>query len=142
MTLLLRPPREADLESLFEHQADPAVKAMAEHPGRNREAFFTHMRQTVLPGPGIFRVIEEDGVVVGNVVSWPSDERWWLGYVLAPSAWGRGVASWAVKTFLPLAPRPLFADVAVKNLASQRVLEKHGFRRVATHPEGVEYRLD
>lgn len=139
--LRLRPLEEADLELLFHIQADPAVKAMAEHPGRERDAFFKHMREVVMPGPGVFRVIEEHGQLVGNVVTWPVQGQWWLGYVLARSAWGRGIASWAVQAFLPEAPRPLFADVAVANVGSQRVLEKQGFQRIKSTPDGVEFRL-
>lgn len=141
---VLREATDADLEALFVHQADPSVKAMADHPGREREAFFVHMRTKVLGQPNsILQIIDVGGVVTGNVVSWLHEGQWNLGYVLGPAWWGKGLASWAVERFLgTMRKRPLFADVARHNVGSQRVLEKNGFVRVGEHSNGIDYRLE
>ncbi|MFO0597704.1 MAG: GNAT family N-acetyltransferase [Myxococcaceae bacterium] len=140
----LRPVVDADLEALFHHQAHPEVKALAEHPGRDRDAFFVHMRERVMNRPdALFDVIELDGgVIAGNVCAWAADGKWWLGYLLGREFWGRGLATAAVRAFLPtVTARPLFADVAKANVPSQHVLEKCGFQRIAEHPNGFEYEL-
>jgi RimJ/RimL family protein N-acetyltransferase len=141
--MILREATDADLETLFEHQAHPEVKALAEHPGRERDAFFLHMKTRVLGFPGnTFKVIEVDGRVAGNVCSWHHDGHLLLGYVLGREWWGKGLASRAVAEFLKLVTeRPIFADVAKANRPSQRVLEKNGFQRVAERDDGFDYEL-
>jgi RimJ/RimL family protein N-acetyltransferase len=61
-----------------------------------------------------------------------------IGYGIAPSAQGRGVASEAVVLLIELAMRSgagaLVAETSADNVASQRVLARNGF--------GVETRTD
>ncbi len=61
----------------------------------------------------------------------------WIGYSLAPSAWGQGFAtescSWLVADLPPrYALRELLATVDVRNAKSISLLERLGFERVAT----------
>jgi RimJ/RimL family protein N-acetyltransferase len=61
-----------------------------------------------------------------------------IGYGVAASRRRRGYAKAAVTAILASARRDpsiqdVFADTAVDNLASQRVLEKNGFERVGAH---------
>lgn len=140
----LRECTDADLETLFEHQAHPEVKALAEHPGRERDAFYLHMKTKVLGYPGnTFLVIDVDGAVAGNVCAWHQDGKLWVGYLLGREWWGRGLASRAVAEMLAvhLKERPAFADVAKANLPSQRVLEKNGFVRIGERDDGFDYEL-
>lgn len=70
-----------------------------------------------------------------------------LGYVLAESCWGQGFATEVVEGFLSKwdAVRPdaqLLAGVTTDNSASQRVLEKTGFRRCDEHEGVLTYRRD
>ena len=52
-------------------------------------------------------------------------------YWLGRSFWGRGIASAALALFLAELPvRPLFGRAAATNVASLRVLERSGFRRI------------
>ena len=44
--------------------------------------------------------------------------------------WGKGIATQALTDFLKLESRPLHAHVAKTNIASIRVLEKCGFKRI------------
>jgi RimJ/RimL family protein N-acetyltransferase len=51
-----------------------------------------------------------------------------VGYWIGREFWGRGVASEALRQFVAeIEERPLYAYVAVTNVASARVLEKAGF---------------
>jgi RimJ/RimL family protein N-acetyltransferase len=90
-----------------------------------------------------------DGVVAGYVVSWDHGRMRLLGYWVARSFWGRGVATAAVSKFVTQEKaRPLHAYVAAENIGSIRVLVKCGFRVVGDLVRGADgvdeylYRLD
>jgi RimJ/RimL family protein N-acetyltransferase len=143
----LRPATEADLESFYQHQADPVAADMAAFPSRDREAHFAHWRTRVFPNPdNIAFTVLADGAVAGNVVSWIDDEHGRLvGYWLGRDFWGRGIATEALRQFIAeVTDRPLYAYVATNNVGSARVLEKAGFTTVgdviAGH-DGVDERL-
>jgi RimJ/RimL family protein N-acetyltransferase len=130
VTVSLRPVTEADLDSFYEHQADPEAIAMAAMPSREREAHRAHWRQSLAEESGLARTIVCDGEVAGHIVSFMRDgagDRE-VGYWIARSHWGRGVATAALAAFLlEEERRPLVAHVAVHNPGSRRVLEKCGF---------------
>jgi len=95
------------------------------------------------------QVVERaSGAVVGGIgFSGPPDEgEVEVGYGIVPSRRGRGYATEAVQSMVSMAwADPAVTAVAastdVGNVASQRVLEKAGFRRVAATGE-FRYRLD
>jgi RimJ/RimL family protein N-acetyltransferase len=126
--VLLRKVTDGDLSILFEHQLDPEAVRMAAFPSREREAFMTHWAN-ILGDPAVeARAIVFEGRVAGNIVSWEQDGAREVGYWIGREHWGKGVATEALRQFLPLDPtRPLFAHVARQNVASIRVLEKCGF---------------
>ena len=130
MTVSLRAVEPSDLEAFYEQQADPASVAMAAVPARERDYHFRHWHAVLADGNANVRTIVVDGAVAGHVVSFVRDgkgERE-VGYWIASSLWGRGIASAALAAFLAEEPRrPLIATVAAHNPASVRVLEKCGF---------------
>jgi RimJ/RimL family protein N-acetyltransferase len=150
--VILREVRESDFEALYEQQADPEAIAMAAVPARDREACFAHWREVLADDTGLVRAIEVDGECVGHVVSFLRDgvEPREVGYWLARSHWGRGIASAALAELLRQETRrPLIATVVTHNPGSRRVLEKCGFTLTETVPDakgdGVEewhFRLD
>ncbi len=130
MTVTLRPVTEADLEAFYEQQADPESVRLAAVPARSRGEHFPHWRAALANAATLVRTIDVDGENAGHIVSFRRDgvgDRE-VGYWLARSQWGRGVATEAVTQFLELETRrPLIAHVATHNPASRRVLEKCGF---------------
>lgn len=120
---------ESDLEAIFVHQSDPIANQLAQFPPRDREAFFKHWHQNILGQVNVLpRAIVVDGKFVGNIGHWQSDGQALIGYWIDREYWGKGIATQTLAQFLPLVSlRPLFAHVAKHNLASQRVLLKHGF---------------
>ena len=72
--------------------------------------------------------------MAGNIVCFPgphSGNRE-LGYWLGREYWNQGIATDAVRQFLPLIDeRPLYAHAAADNFASIRVLEKCGFTHLS-----------
>ncbi len=130
--LMLRDVIESDLPIFFEHQQEPEANEMAAFPAREREAFMTHWRTKILGGSGNrATAIVVDGCVVGNILSWNQDDMRLVGYWIGRAHWGKGFASSALSELVAKyeTSRPLHAFVAVKNVASIRVLEKCGFRR-------------
>lgn len=70
-----------------------------------------------------------------------------IGYGLVPHSWGNGYATEAVHALIELCRtrsdvRSLAADTDHDNFASQRVLEKSGFRRVRRDRDLIYYELD
>jgi RimJ/RimL family protein N-acetyltransferase len=130
MTIQLREVEDADLDVLFEHQADPVAAEMAAFPSRDRARFDAHWAKIRLDETTILRAIVVDGLVAGGLTSWLGDGRRLVGYWIGRDHWGRGVATRALGQFVREVPdRPLYAYVAAHNTGSRRVLEKCGFRR-------------
>lgn len=121
-----------DLPVFFQHQLDPEATRMAAFAPRDRDAFMSHWTNRVLGDPSVVaRTVLVDGEVAGNVVCWEQAGRRLVGYWIGRSHWGRGVATKALSAFVELVPeRPLHAHVAVRNVASIRVLQKCGFTAV------------
>jgi RimJ/RimL family protein N-acetyltransferase len=140
VTVRLRPVVEADLEAFYEQQADPESVELARVPPRDRAEHFPHWRAALANASTFVRTIEVDGECVGHVVGFLRDGLGdvEVGYWIARSQWGRGVASEGLAQFLALERRrPLVAHVATHNLASRRVLEKCGFTVEALVPDAL-----
>jgi RimJ/RimL family protein N-acetyltransferase len=133
----LRETVDADLPSLFEHQADPEASAMAAFPSRTWDAFVEHEAKIRADAVTITRTIVADGEVVGSIASWQADGERDVGYWIGRAHWGKGMASAALRAFLHVdRTRPLSAHVAEHNVVSRRVLEKCGF--VIDHEERAD----
>jgi RimJ/RimL family protein N-acetyltransferase len=127
----LRPIEGQDLPALFHHQQDAQAYAMAGRPPRDWSDFLQHWNK-VLADPGVTQsALLVDERVAGYLVCWTQGEQRLVGYWLGREYWGKGFASRALTLFLDLVEhRPLWAQVASGNRASQRVLEKCGFQPV------------
>jgi RimJ/RimL family protein N-acetyltransferase len=141
MEVTLRRFELSDVDAMMTWASDLEVAAFCRwEPYASTESVLAYLRDTVLPHSW-FRAIclSGDGEArpVGTVSLEPTADacRGELGYVLARSHWGQGVATAAVR-------RALAADfgeveglarvealVDVDNAASHRVVEKAGFRR-------------
>jgi RimJ/RimL family protein N-acetyltransferase len=87
------------------------------------------------------RVIVVDDEVAGTIGSWGDSGEREITYWIGRSHWGKGIATGALNAFLAVErSRPLHARVAYDNVASRRVLEKCGFRVVATERGHAEAR--
>lgn len=89
--------------------------------------------ETYRDAPRLFAVLADDEFAgyLGCLQS--AGRHWFLNYWLARPYWGKGIASAAVGAFIDNLPDdlkglPLYAQVADGNPASERVLEKHGFK--------------
>jgi RimJ/RimL family protein N-acetyltransferase len=112
-------------------EVGPAVADPADHSWGQRQVV-ERASGLVVGGIGFFGPPRESGEVE-------------IGYGIVPSRQGRGLATEALLTMLAMAwadPRvtAVVAGTDPGNTASQRVLEKAGFRRTATGGE-FRYRL-
>ena len=127
MKVTIRDVRPSDLPIFFEQQRDPVAVRMAAFFSRDREAFDAHWAKLLANPECLIQTIEHEGEVAGNVGSWDSEGRRYVGYWLGQPFWGKGIATKALAQFLKLDVRPLVAQVAKTNIGSRRVLEKCGF---------------
>lgn len=104
---------------------------MAAFPSRERAAFDAHWANNILGEPtAVMQTILFGERVAGYIGSWFQDGARLVGYWIGREYWGNGVATEALARLLQVVTtRPLHAHVAVRNVASMRVLEKCGFRR-------------
>lgn len=136
----LREVVEADLEVFFQQEQDPEALRRSRFAPRERGAFMAHWTTRVLGDPAVFvRTIAVDGEPAGNIVAWWEQQRRFLGYWLGRRYWGRGIGSEALRLFLRLErTRPIYADPVAGNVASVRLVEKHGFEPVETARHGSD----
>jgi RimJ/RimL family protein N-acetyltransferase len=144
MQCVLREVRDEDLAVLFEQWADPVAAHMAaftppDH--MDRDAFERRWSRIRADENAIARAILVDGEVAGTISSWGDPSEREVTYWIGRSYWGKGIATGALNEFLSVDPtRPMHARVASDNVASRRVLEKCGFRVVATERGFAEAR--
>ena len=136
MQCALREVRDEDLAVLFGQWADPVATRMAAFTAPDHmdpDAFERRWSRLRADATVINRAIVVDGEVAGTIGSWGDPGEREITYWIGRSYWGRGVATCALNAFLTVdLSRPLRARVAYDNVASQRVLEKCGFRVIAT----------
>jgi RimJ/RimL family protein N-acetyltransferase len=145
MGLTLREVRDEDLPLLFEQWADPVAVQMAAFTApdhMDRDAFERRWSRLRADETVLTRVIVvDDDDVAGTIGSWGDSGEREVTYWIGRSYWGKGIATDALNAFLAVErSRPLHARVASDNVASRRVLEKCGFRVVATERGFAEAR--
>lgn len=135
--ITLRPVIEADLPILFQQQLDPEAAALSAYPSKDRGEFMRHWEGILRDNNVTARTIVYKGKVAGHIICWKEskyEQR--IGYWIGREFWKRGIASAAVAEFLVIVRnRPLYAEVANRNLGSKRVLEKNEFELL---DEGVK----
>ena len=144
MRCVLREVRDEDLAVLFEQWADPVAVHMAAFTAPDHmdwDAFERRWSRLRADETVLAKVIAVDDDVAGTIGSWGDSGEREVTYWIGRSYWGKGIATDALKAFLAIdRSRPLHARVASDNVASRRVLEKCGFRVVATERGFAEAR--
>lgn len=126
--IILRPVIASDLPILFAQQLEPEAVAMAEYPAKDKGEFMRHWEGILKNKSILARTIIYKEKIAGHMISWKEKYEQQVGYWLGREYWGKGIASAALAEFLDqIKIRPLYAHVAIHNIASRRVLEKCGF---------------
>jgi RimJ/RimL family protein N-acetyltransferase len=93
----------------------------------------------------MFFVEKKDGTKLGNIANFLTGHFWEIGYVMTPEERGKGYCSEAVKImvdylFLSKDMVRIQAATDVRNVASQKVLEKVGFKKEGTIRKSAFFR--
>jgi RimJ/RimL family protein N-acetyltransferase len=131
----LRDLDDDDLDAIFEMMRDrPAVEmaAFTAADPDDRDAFDAWItRERAAPEVATY-VVTENGGFAGTAALFSVEGDREVTYWIARHAWGRGVATEALRILVSReAERPLFARVAAHNAASLAVLAKVGFTEVS-----------
>jgi RimJ/RimL family protein N-acetyltransferase len=141
-TVTLREVVEGDISIFFRHQSDPVAAQMAQVAARDEAAYVARWTRLLADTTVATKTVLVDGTVAGHVVSFNGDGLRELGYWLGREFWGQGITSAAVHQYLAVErQRPLFAIVAEHNVASRRILKRHGFRESSAKDHVLHYRL-
>jgi len=152
--LLLRPVTQADVDGVLAYRSREDVATYLSRGPLTRAEVVERVDSDTAraadghPEPLLGLVVEQDGAVVGDAMVRfePDDNGMWvgvLGYTISPEHAGGGLATEVARELVRLCFADLHvamvtADVFVPHVASQRVLEKAGLRRVAEKPAGSE----
>jgi RimJ/RimL family protein N-acetyltransferase len=153
--LLLRPPRPDDAQAIFDrYSSSPEVTRWLSWP-RHRDLdetlrFIAWSDQQWIQWPaGPLLILERladgaEGRLLGATgLAFTAPARASTGYLLAPDAWGQGLATEALGAMVSLAPalgvRYLAAFCQAHHVASAHVLEKCNFTRCALLRRHTEF---
>ena len=141
--LVLREPTTADAVQILVFRGDPEVQRFNDEPlcdVAEAEAFVDFLRSGCAADQRRHWAIWYEGIVVGlmGLHSWHHHHRRAeLGYDMARSHWGRGIALEAGRAvitfgFGPMALHRIEAHTIADNHRSVRLLERLGFQREGT----------
>ena len=135
----LRDIDDDDLDAIFEMMRDAdaiALAAFTADDPDDREAFDAWIARNRAADGVLYLVVTENGGFAGSIASFTVDGDREVTYWLARHAWGRGIATEAVRLLISREPeRPLFARAAAHNIGSIAVLEKNGFTEVSRNTD-------
>jgi RimJ/RimL family protein N-acetyltransferase len=135
--IILRDVLMSDLPIFFEQQLDPEANQMAAFSAKDptdHDTFMAKWTRILGNKATIVQTILIDEQVAGSVSTWTDEElggpeiTYWIG----KSYWGQGIATRALSEFLHthVKGRPLYGRAVHDNIASLRILEKCGFKRI------------
>lgn len=131
----LRDLDDDDLDAVFEMMRDPEGVAMAAFTAADpddRAAFDAWIARQRADPDVLCLVVTENGGFAGTAAVFTVDGDREVSFWIARHAWGRGVATEALRLLISREPeRPLFARAAAHNVGSIAVLTKVGFTEVS-----------
>ncbi len=147
--LLIRRLREEDINTMFQIRSDQtAMKYVGKPLAKSIDdvtPLFDMINKNIAENEGVSWAVElkATGKMIGQFGFWRIDKqhhRGEIGYMFLPEHFGKGYASEAFKPimdygFYTLKFHSVEANIDPANLASQRILEKHGFVREACFRE-------
>lgn len=136
MNVELRQVHDSDLPVFYRQLNDPEslhLAAFTPEDPADRAAFDTRWSRMRSSPDVIARTVLADGDVVGSAAVYGVPGEREVTYWIDRAYWGKGIATVALRALLAEVPeRPLYARAASDNAGSLRVLDKCGFRVVAT----------
>lgn len=137
--LALRPFETSDAAAFRAIVSDPAVTRMTssfptQYDRLSAQGFIEIARIRTVLGHAYDWAITEKGVLIGSMGLFRIQGHWEIGYALAHTAWGRGLATEAVSKIVEIfvqkhPDQQLRATVFTDNPGSRHVLLKSGFKQ-------------
>jgi RimJ/RimL family protein N-acetyltransferase len=131
LDVVLRAVAVADIQIFYDHQSDPVARQMAAfvaNPPLDRHAFEEKWKSSLADDANVNRAVVVNGATAGYVACFMQLGQLSISYWFGRDYWGKGIATRAVRAFLPLiSSRPLYARAAKDNVVSLAVLIKCGF---------------
>ncbi len=126
----------SDLDHFFTFQLDAEANHLAAFTAKDpadKEAYINKYSKFV-DDPAInFQTIIVDNKIAGSISRFVMFGDAGITYWIDKKFWNKGIATAALQHFLTIEPaRPIFGHTAFDNFASQKVLEKCGFKKVGT----------
>ncbi|MBL7828314.1 MAG: GNAT family N-acetyltransferase [Saprospiraceae bacterium] len=151
--LILREMVESDAEALLFLRTDPVVMKYLDRPKmesiEKAREFIGMVGNNFTQNEGINWAISigDDPAMIGNICIWRIDKphyRGEIGYAMHPAFHGQGIMQEAMRVVLnygfnEMGLHSIEANVNPENLASIRLLERHGFRREAYFRENYYF---
>jgi ribosomal-protein-alanine N-acetyltransferase len=133
--LILRKTVASDLDILFTFQLDKEANYLAAFTSKDpadKAAYLQKYTKFLTDRTINMMTILFDNMIVGSMAKFEMEGEADVTYWIDKKFWGKGIATKALQDFLAVEPtRPIFGRAAFDNYASQRVLEKCGFVRIA-----------
>lgn len=147
--LVLKPLAPAHAAALHKVYADPHAMRFWSTPPHRAIEETAALVNLLMAGPGRSWAIHrrDGGTAIGNVYYLGNSGPPGMGYILHPSHWGQGLMSEAVRGALAFGYDRMGLDrvelwIDSRNLASQRVAERTGFKRRAAFRQKYAHQAD
>lgn len=127
-TITLRDVRNSDLSVFFDQQFEFNANSVQNSQTEKFNVYLKHWHLVRKSPANVVQTILADRDVAGYLLSWTRSDKRFVGFWLGQEFGRQGIATVAMSLFLKeIKLRPIYANVAKKNLASFRVLRSAGF---------------
>lgn len=134
----------SDVEPLYRLLSDPKVMEFLEPP-YSREQAEQFLIEAGLPEKPLVYAVEKDGCFIGYVIYHDYDEESMeIGWVLAPSCWGQGIASALTAQLIEETERigkHAVIECVPEQKSTIRIAGKFGFQNCGTEEGLLVFRL-
>ena len=144
MNLILRRMKESDLESLYKLLSDSNVMRFLEEP-YNKAQTLNFLKEAGMSEPPLVYAVDKDNEFIGYVIFHDYDDvSYEIGWVLYPSCWGKGYASYLTKLLIEKAfemNKQVVIECDPNHEATKRIAAKFNFAYQGIEDDLEVYRL-
>ena len=124
--------RQEDAAGLYAILSDPAVMRWVEPPYTMEQTVRFLQGKALVSEPAVYALTDSRDRIVGQVIFHPYDaDGWELGWIIARSHWGRGVATAVTKALIRRCREDGIAECVIECVPGQaatvRIAQKCGF---------------
>ena len=144
MNLILRRMKESDLGSLYKLLSDSNVMRFLEEP-YNKAQTLNFLKEAGMSEPPLVYAVDKDNEFIGYVIFHDYDDvSYEIGWVLYPSCWGKGYASYLTKLLIEKAfemNKQVVIECDPNHEATKRIAAKFNFAYQGIEDDLEVYRL-